>query len=189
MGIEFKESSYNLNAKCSKTMKTDMILSLNIGFENIPDPKSKGGGVYALLLADTIRVTENASLLLSDGIKSGKEVFFSLDDEANPKANGSGKSAPPKRGGARTQSAVMKTKLRQKDTGQSAQAERRRQHQAELAAKKQLDGELKYKDGAGTGQVKEKQWKRFESYQRENQLPDESRALEVRSLVPPHRSI
>lgn len=187
MGIEFKENSYNLNAKCSKTMKTDMILSLNLGFENIPDPKdSKKEKSYALMLADTVIVGQDKSRLLSDGMKVETDVIFLLENDEKEskrnKQNGDRKSGANGRraGASRTQAAVVKSKLRQKDTGHAEGLERRRQHQLELAAKKHQEGLEKYEEGGGGSLVKEKQWKRFESYQRENQIPSEATSLEVR---------
>lgn len=39
MGIEFKESTYNLTGKCMKQLKTNMVFCLSLGFQGLKDPK------------------------------------------------------------------------------------------------------------------------------------------------------
>jgi len=52
-------------------------------------------------------------------------------------------------------------------------AVRRKQHQKELATRRQEEGLEKYSgEGGGTGGNREKQWRRFESYVKDSQLPD-----------------
>lgn len=50
---------------------------------------------------------------------------------------------------------------------------RRKQHQRELAQRRQEDGMAKYSGEGGKGDNnREKQWRRFESYVKDSQLPD-----------------
>lgn len=150
-------------------------------------------------------VGKNGTKLLSEGLKSADEVMFSFAVRSNcplrdylqkvrsdlqeeqpakkdksSKANGKTRATRAEAApAARTTTTVVRSKLRNKDTAQNEGAERRREHQRELAQRRQQEGLEKYADGSGTGAVKEKQWKRFESYQRENQLPSAVKDLQV----------
>lgn len=68
----------------------------------------------------------------------------------------------------------MKGKLRNEgreiDTEAAA---RRKQHQKELSVRRQEDGLERFSgDGAGGKGAREKQWRKFESYALESQLPE-----------------
>jgi len=41
MGIEFRDSSWLLNAKNTRTLRSDMIFSLSIGFQDLEDKAGK----------------------------------------------------------------------------------------------------------------------------------------------------
>lgn len=69
----------------------------------------------------------------------------------------------------------MKGKLRGEGREVDGDAvNRRKAHQLELASKRQANGLLRYSEDGGeeNTSIREKQWKRFESYSRENQLPE-----------------
>lgn len=104
MGLEFRDTSYTIGAKCLRTIKSNMIFSVTLGFNNIPDTKSKDGDAtcvfftpssillgsvayvfdvswtrYALSLIDTVKVGKSGSVILSEGMKSKDEVMFYME--------------------------------------------------------------------------------------------------------------
>lgn len=70
--------------------------------------------------------------------------------------------------------AVVKSKLRNEGRENDTEtAARRKTHQKELASRRQEDGLERFSgDGAGANGKREKQWRKFESYALESQLPD-----------------
>ena len=68
MGLEFRESSYQLNAKNTKQVKEGMVLNVGMGFNNLDrtkfpnDSKKKS---YALFIADTVVVQARGEPLVS----------------------------------------------------------------------------------------------------------------------------
>ncbi|KAK4049693.1 FACT complex subunit spt16 [Microbotryomycetes sp. JL201] len=176
MGLEFRDSAYTLGPKCTRKIKNDMIFSVSLGFQNLPDPK-KDGQVYAISLIDTVKTGPTGGQILSEGMKHKDDVMFFMEDDEEDKkpsknrrsdagaANGRSKNQAP--------TAVVKSKLRNENREVDADSlNRRKQHQRELAARRQEDGLERYAEGAGAGGQREKQWRRFESYARDNQLPE-----------------
>ena len=181
IGIEFRESSYVVGPKCNRPVKKDMVFSLSIGFADIPDPKDSKK-TYSLLLLDTVKAGQNGSAYLSDGVKSKNDVIFYFEQEAakanGKQTNGKQKKSPTK---ATRSNAVMKSKLRNENRENNEErTAKRRDHQRELLERRNEAGVEKYADpdSKDTTDTK-KRWKRFESYQRENMLPENTRDLKV----------
>ncbi|GAA5982684.1 hypothetical protein JCM11641_002335 [Rhodosporidiobolus odoratus] len=174
MGLEFRDAAYPLTAKGTRKIKSDMTFSLTLGFNGIPGEKGKPA--YAISLIDTVQVGNEGSKVLSEGMKGKDEMMFYLEDEQKKpsKAATNGKSSEPtsRRGAAPT--AVVKSKTRNENRDLDADAlNRRKQHQRELAERRQQDGMEKYsEEGGAQGGSREKQWRRFESYVKESQLPE-----------------
>lgn len=78
MGLEFRDSAYPLTAKGSRVVKADMIFSLTLGFNGIPDPK-KSGATYAVSLVDTVQVGKDGAKCLSEGMKGKDDVMFYME--------------------------------------------------------------------------------------------------------------
>lgn len=89
---------------------------------------------------------------------------------------------PSRRNAAPT--AIVKSKLRNENREIDADAmNRRKQHQRELAARRQEEGLAKYSGEGGKGDNnREKQWRRFESYVKDSQLPESVANQKVRLL-------
>ncbi|GAA5890025.1 hypothetical protein JCM5296_004746 [Sporobolomyces johnsonii] len=171
MGLEFRDAAYPLGPKGVRTVKADMIFSLTLGFNGIPDAK---GSTYAVSLVDTVQVGKNGSTILSEGMKAKDDVMFYMEEEEKKPSKSAQVS---KDGGSRRNAAptaVVKSKLRNENREVDAGAlNRRKQHQRDLAARRQEEGLEKYSgDGGGAGGNREKQWRRFESYVKESQLPE-----------------
>ncbi|KAL8281276.1 hypothetical protein RQP46_006310 [Phenoliferia psychrophenolica] len=173
MGLEFRDAAYTIGPKCARTIRSNMVFSLTLGFNNIPT--GKGDAVYALSLIDTVKVTKNGGQVLSEGMKGKDQVMFFMEEaEKKPsKSTGKSKDGPaPRKSAAPT--AVVKSTLRSENREIDADAlNRRKQHQKELAARRHDAGLERFsEDGVGGKGNREKQWRRFESYVRHDQLPE-----------------
>ena len=183
IGIETRDSTLLLNAKNTRTLKDGMTLCVTTGFNDIenPNPQDKQSSVYSLLLSDTVRVTRADPVVFTKEAPSDLEstsFFFKEDEEPAPKP----KEKKDSRVGAVAAKNITKTKLRgerstQIDEGAEA---RRREHQKELAQKKQQEGLERYSEATGDQNgAAQKKFKRFESYKRDNQFPSKVRDLEI----------
>lgn len=148
IGLEFRESGLNLNAKNDRVLKTGMVFNVSLGFQNLQtqtsNPKSQN---FALLLADTVIVGEKGpEISTSLSTKAVKDVSYSFneddDEEELPKAKPEVKA---------NDNLPSKTTLRS-DHGEINREELRRQHQAELARQKNEETARRLAGGgAGSG--------------------------------------
>lgn len=184
IGIETKDNTLVLNSKSSRVLKDGMTLCVTTGFSdlenNTTDKKNK---TYSLVLSDTIRVTTSEAVVFTGDAPSDLDAtsFFFKDDEEEAPAPSKKEKKDSKVGAVATTN-IVKSKLRAERTTQideGAEA-RRREHQKELAAKKQEEGLAKYTESTGNlnGDVVKK-FKRFESYKRDNQFPSRVRDLSI----------
>lgn len=147
---------------------------------------------YALQLTDTIKIGQDKSICLTEGVKSAKDTLFFLSDEADePKP---AKKAPPKpatNGNSPMKNKTAGGKVLRNKTRSAAQQEvlqtaaaKIHEHQRELHEQLQTNGLAKYsEEGDGTSGKEGKSWKRFQSYKGEAALPKETESLRVR-LIP-----
>lgn len=184
IGIETKDGSLLLNAKSSRTLKDGMTLCITTGFSDVENNSSdKKNKLYSLVLTDTVRVTTTEAVVFTGDAPSDLDAtsFFFKDDEEEAPAPSRKEKRDSKVGAVATTN-IVKSKLRAERTTQvdeGAEA-KRREHQKELAAKKQEEGLAKYTVSTGNlnGAV-EKKFKRFESYKRDNQFPTKIRDLQI----------
>ncbi|KAJ8773971.1 hypothetical protein K2173_009402 [Erythroxylum novogranatense] len=132
IGLEFRESGLNINAKNDRIVKPAMVFNVSLGFQNLQnntkDPKIQN---FSLLLADTVIVGEQSpEVVTSKSSKAMKDVAYTFneDDEEEEKAK-----IKTEANGA--ENFMSKTTLRS-DNGEISKEELRRQHQAELARQK-----------------------------------------------------
>ncbi|TFK25049.1 FACT complex subunit SPT16 [Coprinopsis marcescibilis] len=184
IGMEFRDATYVLSGKNSRTIKKDMTFNLSLGFTELTD---SNGQKYALNLVDTIRVDKNKSVLLTDGIKSSKETLFFLDSESdNQKAKTKKAPSAPKTNGAPAKAKAVGGKVlrnqrraAQDEVHQTA-ATKMIEHQRDLHEKLQESGMEKFSEGRGGSDGKEgKSWKKFQSYKGEGALPQEVERLRI----------
>lgn len=184
IGIETRDNTLTVNGKNSRILKDGMTLCISTGFTDIenPVPQDKKNKNYSLFIADTIRIRRNAepaNFTSSASSDLGATSFFFKDDEEEEPAAKSKTKKDPKVG-AVAASNITKTKLRaeranQADEGAEA---RRKEHQKELAAKKQQEGIAMYSEAVGDENgVALKKFKKFESYKRDNQFPSKVKDL------------
>ncbi|KDN52765.1 putative SPT16-general chromatin factor [Tilletiaria anomala UBC 951] len=189
IGIEFRDSSYLLGPKNTRSIEADMTYNLTIGFQDIPDP-NHSGQTYSLLLVDTVRVNEGPATFMTERVKSTSDLsFFKEEDEDADEAKESKKGKKGKargddddefeeeghitRGGKVLRSRGGDSKIENVDN-------RIRDHQRELAQQKQEEGLARFaEDGAGEEKQNGKVWKKFESYKREDRLPSKTQDLKI----------
>lgn len=186
IGIETRDTTLTINAKNARTLKDGMTLCISTGFTDIenPSPQDKKSKTYSLFIADTVRIRRDqdpANFTSSAASDLGATSFFFKDDEEEePAAKAKSKKDP--KVGAVAASNITKTKLRaerntQADEGAEA---RRREHQKELAQKKQIEGLAQYSEAVGDENgVAQKKFKKFESYKRDNQFPSRVKDLVI----------
>ena len=186
IGIETRDTTLTINAKNARTLKDGMTLCISTGFTDIenPSPQDKKSKTYSLFIADTVRIRRDqdpANFTSSAASDLGATSFFFKDDEEEePAAKAKSKKDP--KVGAVAASNITKTKLRaerntQADEGAEA---RRREHQKELAQKKQNEGLAQYSKAVGDENgVAQKKFKKFESYKRDNQFPSRVKDLVI----------
>ena len=187
IGIETRDSTLILNAKNARTLKDGMTLSITTGFSDItnPNPQDKKSNTYSLLISDTIRIKRGGDpVIFTNAAPSDIEStsFFFKDDEEEEQQPQKAKAKKDSKVGAVAASNITKTKLRAERTthvDEGAEA-RRREHQKELAQKKQQEGLERYSEATGDQNgVQQKKFKRFESYKRDNQFPSRVKDLVI----------
>ncbi|XP_037483204.1 FACT complex subunit SPT16-like [Triticum dicoccoides] len=132
IGLEFRESGLNLNAKNDRLIKEGMIFNVNLGLSNMQaETNNEKTKQFSLLLADTALVNDKAAEILTNCSKAVKDVAYSFneDEEEVPKP----KRAKVEPNGA--EALPSKATLRS-DNQEMSKEELRRQHQAELARQK-----------------------------------------------------
>ncbi|OIV89360.1 hypothetical protein TanjilG_22693, partial [Lupinus angustifolius] len=131
IGIEFRESGLNLNAKNEQVVKEGMVFNVSLGFQNLQSEKSKSKNKhFSLLLADTVVInkdkTEVATAMSSKALKDVAYSFNEDEEDEKPRKKTDANGAEP---------TISKTTLRS-DNHEISKEELRRQHQAELARQK-----------------------------------------------------
>ncbi|KAJ7544149.1 hypothetical protein O6H91_09G066200 [Diphasiastrum complanatum] len=131
IGIEFRESWLNLNAKNDRLIKAGMTFNVTVGLHNLQaqkqtNPKTR---IFSLLLADTVVVRqkgpENATGSCTKSFSDVAYSFMNEEPEEQPQT---------RTGASGVEVVYSKTALR--SDNQETKEELRRQHQAELARAK-----------------------------------------------------
>ncbi|KAL7909735.1 FACT complex subunit domain-containing protein [Trichoderma velutinum] len=184
VGLENRDPTLVLSAKNQRVLKDGMTLIINTGFQDIenPQPQDKNSKIYSLVLTDTIRVTAAEPVVFTAEAPTSADAnsfFFKDDEEAQPTPK---KEKKDSRVGAVATKNITSTRLRSERTTQTDDDadKKRRDHQKQLAAKKQKEGLARFSEstsGQNGGEVKK--FKRFESYKRDNQFPLKIKNLEI----------
>ncbi|KAM1272317.1 hypothetical protein ACFX2J_033021 [Malus domestica] len=131
IGLEFRESGLNLNAKNDRILRSGMVFNVSLGFQNVQaqtkDPKTQ---IFSLLIADTVIVGKETPEVLTNSSKAVKDVAYSFNDDDEEE-----EQAKPRSSSKGAGSAMSKATLRS-DNHEMSKEELRRQHQAELARQK-----------------------------------------------------
>lgn len=185
IGIELKDNSMVLNGKNTRALKDGMTLNITTSFSDLTNdkPQDKRGTNYSLLLIDTVRVTRGEPVVFTKDASTDLDAieFYFKDDEAEVKP----KQEKAKKPGSSAVASdnIKSSRLRganRQDNAKEEEDSRRRDHQKELAQKKQREGLEKYSEAVGdTNGESEKKFKKFESYKRDGQLPPRVKDLTV----------
>lgn len=175
IGLEMKDPNFVIHSKNSRTLKNGMVICLMVGFTDVenPDAQDKKSKIYSMVIADTVRIADdNTHVFTKDaGIDTDTVSFYFNDEEEQPTPKKEKKTG---HSSAMATKNITKTKLRadrQTQVNEDAEA-RRREHQKELAAKKQQEGVSRFAEATGDQNgTDQKKFKRFESFKREQQVP------------------
>lgn len=132
IGLEFRESGLSLNAKNDRVLKPGMVFNVSLGFQNLQtETKKPKTQKFSLLLADTVIVGEKVpDVVTSLSSKAVKDVAYSFNEddveEEKPRVK-----ALVSDGKAVSSKATLRS-----GNHEMSKEELRRQHQAELARKK-----------------------------------------------------
>ncbi|KAM1160128.1 hypothetical protein ACFX19_033782 [Malus domestica] len=134
IGLEFRESGLNINAKNERLVKAGMVFNVSLGFQNLQsgrsNPKNQN---YALLLADTVVIgNDKPEVVTSRSSKNLQDLAYSFNDGDEEEAE---KPKKPNDEANGREALMSKTTLRS-DNHEISKEELRRQHQAELARQK-----------------------------------------------------
>lgn len=155
-----------------------MVLVVTLGLNNLQDKK----GAYSLILSDTIKVGIEGGAFLTEGCTKLRDVVMELDDEEEepdvkpkkPTSKSNGQSNGAHKSPAKTRGTVTGKATRGAQQQMVSTTEQRiKAHQAELHAQRKADGLKKWAHGGGANNDDQsKVIKRYESYRREEQLPN-----------------
>ncbi|SCV04579.1 LAME_0H19548g1_1 [Lachancea meyersii CBS 8951] len=186
IGLEFRDSQFVLNAKNDqRKISSGDCFNISLGFNNLKD--SETGNSYAVQIADTVLLSDGIPVVLTGYTKLKAQVsfYFNNEEEEKPskvkKENDLGSPPIPiKRDG---NSKILRSKLRGEGRVQedSQKEQIRKDNQKKLHEKLQKNGLLRYSaaDANETGDQPQLQFKKFESYIRDTQIPNNVRDLRV----------
>lgn len=176
IGIELKDANLTLSGKNGRSLKDGMTFTITTSLADLVNdkPQDKRGTNYSLLLMDTVRVSRGEAIVFtkdaSTDLDSIEFYFKDDEDEVKPKQE---KKKPG--ASAIVTSNIKSSRTRGANRGDSHKEEeeaRRREHQKELAEKKQSQGLERFSEAIGAlNGEDEKKFKKFESYKRDSQLP------------------
>lgn len=184
IGLETKDTTLVLNAKNSRALKDGMTLCISTGFADLenPQPQDKNSKVYSLIVTDTIRVTTEGTINFTGEAATEPDsisFFFKDDEDQQPAPK---KEKKDSRVGAVATKNITSSRLRSGRAHEKDEEteKKRKEHQKELAGKKQKEGLARFAEATG-GQngTEAKKFKRFESYKRDNQFPAKVRDMGI----------
>ncbi|EDK47484.1 cell division control protein 68 [Lodderomyces elongisporus NRRL YB-4239] len=196
IGIEFRDSTFILNAKSERVLADGQIISLTIGFLNIPGGKKKP---YSVLVTDTYKISVDQPILLTNSPKARSEISFFFNDEdegsaSNTTATNNSTNAQAKSSNATIKaerkpiieagdnSKILKSKLRhENNNADDKNAEKVRQEiQLKLHEKRTQEGLARFSKADATDASDYKPvFKKYESYVRESQIPNSVSDLRI----------
>jgi nucleosome binding factor SPN SPT16 subunit len=190
IGLEFRDSSFLLNAKNERVVPDNATFDITVGFQNLTNEASKDSKTktYSLLLTDTVKIVDGKAEVITEYTKNRSDVSFyfkdesenvkkevlDLDDEVRPKREASG-TIPS------TNSKILKSKLRTETKNHDVTDDtRQKQIQKTLHEKRQREGLQRFSDtSASDPNVRKVVFKKYESYIRETQIPAMVKDLKV----------
>ncbi|CAN8246569.1 unnamed protein product [Cochlearia groenlandica] len=146
IGLEFRESGLNINAKNDKVLRPKMVFNVSLGFQNLECELESRSKKFSLLLADTVIIKEQNPEILTKCSKAVKDVAYSFKDDEEEER--------PQKRARNSGRESTKTALRSDDHAVSKE-ELRKQHQAELARQKNEETARRLAgDRSGAGDIR-----------------------------------
>ncbi|KAI8089405.1 FACT complex subunit-domain-containing protein [Halteromyces radiatus] len=209
MGIEFRESNYVLTGKSVRELKNNMVLNLSLGFADLENTQTNSGDTraqkYSLLLIDTIRVTNELPITLTECSKRLNEVSYFMKEESEDgdqemannddnykqsktqhSSSAISTSSPSQRSGLPlkkegvSKTAILRSKFRSEEQDDESKEQKRKEHQKDLFAQKQAEGLKRFSEEQQNDKDDNKTvFRKFESYRSEAKLPREVRDLRI----------
>ncbi|KAL5705901.1 DNA helicase [Ranunculus cassubicifolius] len=172
IGLEFRETGLNLNAKNDRVLKVGMVFNVSLGFQNLQTQTNNSKTEkFSLLLADTVIVNEKVpEVATAISTKAVKDVAYSFNDddemeEERPRAKSESNGIDS--------AFLSKTTLRS-DNQEMSKEEQRRLHQAELARQKNEETARRLAgggSGSGDGRGASKSSSDLVAYKNVNDIP------------------
>ncbi|PON69605.1 FACT complex subunit Spt [Parasponia andersonii] len=133
IGLEFRESGLNLNAKNDRILRPGMVFNVSLGFQNLQaETKNPKTQKFSILLADTVIVREDVpEVLTQSSSKAVKDVAYSFNEDDDEEEERVKVKAETRSDGTTLSKATLRS-----DNQEMSKEELRRQHQAELARQK-----------------------------------------------------
>lgn len=150
-GLEFREPSLLLNAKCDARVLPGMVFNVAVGLDNLEasDVKDAKAKKYALFLADTVLIGESGApeVLTSRAPKAWKEVSYYLNEEDEAEET----SKPSKKGKGNVE--ILQSRTRGKDHAKKhvETSEALNGHQQELEEKMREEAIERLRNGSNRG--------------------------------------
>lgn len=182
IGLEFRDSFFVLNSKNDKRkIQVGDCFNISFGFNALKDMKTNTN--YALQLADTVILNEDGPKILTEYTKSKSQVsfYFNNDEVEKEKKPAASTKIPTNLDG---NSKILRSKLRGDARGESQDAQKeqiRKENQRKLHEKLQKEGLLRFtaEDATTEGSETRQYFKKYESYVRESQIPNNVRDLRI----------
>ncbi|QPG72988.1 hypothetical protein FOA43_000292 [Brettanomyces nanus] len=192
IGIDFRDSNGVISPKNGRRLNEGSVVNLVLGLHDLHDDKQ---GDYGLMIADTVRITGEEPIILTDSPRLRKFIAFYFDDEdEDTRDDAKVKSEPGttkiKKEVKRSSDAkitssantrVLKAKQRAKQkSSEEDQLQIQREIQKELHERRQKEGLERFNSEAATEDIEKKLvFKKYESYVRESQIPTNVRDLKI----------
>lgn len=190
IGIDFRDSNGVFSSRNGRRVNEGSVVNLVLGLHDLHDEKL---GDYGLMLADTLRVTGEEPIILTDSQRLRKSIAFYFEDEDNKSKDTTKvkteKSSRVKGEAKRTNeeypgmsnTRVMRAKQRaEQKSAEDEQLQIQREIQKELHERIQKDGMERFNpEDAKQGTEKKPTFKKYESYVRESQIPNNVRDLKI----------
>ena len=177
MGLEFRESDYVINAKNTRDLKTGMVFNLAIGLQDLENTEAKksSGKIYALLIADTVEIGDEASKCLTTELKSLSQISYSFSSEQEQKEARKNRVAQ-----VASESIGTRPKLRTQQKMDEAAEKKRREHQRDLARIRLLEAQELYAETDENSSKKtSNDIQKFECYKKDSMWPKDLKGNRV----------
>ncbi|CDR42361.1 CYFA0S09e01970g1_1 [Cyberlindnera fabianii] len=188
IGLEFRDSSFLLNAKNERSIPEKATFDVTVGFNNLTNTSTKDSKskTYSLLLSDTVKIQDGKAVLLTEYLKNRSDVSFYFKDETEDvkkEVDDLNDDVKPKRepSASTVNSKILKSKLRTETKNHDENDDtRQKQIQKELHEKRQREGLQRFSDTVSTDADERKVvFKKYESYVRETQIPSMVKDLRI----------